>query len=571
MERKIPYLLLFLGLFGLIGLCLLHGGFGISSAESVAGKLSRNLQQEEAWINQFCQTNNWEELIQQADPWTTLQAVPNLETQLRNHHLLIFEQDSLIFWTDDQLTLSPSVWKRLNGRTKPAYFDLASGFYALIPQKTLNNRQAFFSIALIQNYPDLKWLGFRQVPNGFHFSSEKEGQPVKNSDGDSIGTILFEGDYQTSNWGILFLALLLMGCSSLFGSLKEVLKLQLAHLPAMMSFLGTILLFRWLLSFSGLLRTLPGFGPDAPEILGIPLGYGALDSLICLWLMLQFARFFPKKNLVHLPHRHRFWLSSLSYLPLFLGVFLIERFFKILMLEPSLRFDFNIVFTIGGYELLALIITALLLMAFFIFTNRMLEHIVQMDLARYQRLGALFCSLLFAIPLAIVLFPSWDIAAQTLLLALVFTLLLDLFSDSPSRTLTWLFIWLVFFALFASILLYNYQIDRMEKEQYAIAEQLTDIQDPLAQKALGKLAEELDGSPDKIQNQLDSLLYRFPYLYQYYDFEQIEPSEDQLSQSENQTTTSSRFHSFQEDAKAVFPYQIIPPQYDSFILPYFRI
>ncbi len=247
-------------------------------------------------------------------------------------------------------------------------------------------------------------------------------------------------------------------------------------------------------------------------VLSTSLGQLLISSILLLWLMSFFHREFELKKEVYLPKSSQYILSFLNYLTIILGFVILTNLFQSFVVDSDLIFDFDQVFKLNIFGLFAMLSAVFLLFAFFLFTHRMMRTLVHIGLSRNQRLQTLIGALLLMGPILIWTTTSLPLL-QMLLLTMLYILLFDLFVESGPPTLTWMLIWMLFFAAYTAVLLFKFNLDKDQKSRLAYAQALSQPSDSLAYSAFQQILH--DTTPLNLNYLTDK------YLDHYYQLQSV--------------------------------------------------
>ena len=253
------------------------------------------------------------------------------------------------------------------------------------------------------------------------------------------------------------------------------------------------------------------------SVLGTSLGKIFLSSILLLWAMSFFHREFELQKAVQVRSFLGLVLLFFSFLTISLGFLVLTSLFQSFVLDTDIIFNFDNVFQLDIFSLLAMFSSVFLLFAFFLFSHRMMLSMVQIGLDRNQRLKALLPALLVMGP---ILWWSASLPIlQMLLIILIYILLLDLFIESGAPTLTWMLIWILFFAAYSAVALFKFNLDKDQNIRRSYAVALSQTEDEFAERQIQQLLERGKNIHKELSNNL--------YLNKYYDIHSIPLNEAQ--------------------------------------------
>jgi two-component system nitrogen regulation sensor histidine kinase NtrY len=240
----------------------------------------------------------------------------------------------------------------------------------------------------------------------------------------------------------------------------------------------------------------------------ISLGDWLINILLLLWLMTFFHREFKLLQVPHLPRSTAFLVNSMNYGTILTAMVLTTLAFRQLVLNSSIDFNLDNVFDQSLPAILALLGTLLLILAFFLFAHRMARAILATGISPLDRT---ICYA--AVTLLAGLLVGWsgiDLPALIFIpAALAFFALLDLFVDNNDPNLAWLTLWLIVLSSLSTGLLSRFHQVKERQRQYELAQAFSAPRDRVAEFWLQK-------SWEKNQQQMVSEGEQLPYLSSFY-------------------------------------------------------
>jgi len=221
------------------------------------------------------------------------------------------------------------------------------------------------------------------------------------------------------------------------------------------------------------------------------LGDLLLNSVLLLWVMSFFYRFFKVSPYHHLSTVVKYILTTVYYLSMSVGVLMVAGVFKSLVLKTGLVFDFDNIFNLDIYSIIAILGVSFFLLSFFLFSHRIMLSILQSGLTTLERLIPLTVALGLTIPI-ISLFDLNLSLPMLLLVSFMYIEMLDYFSDSSITTMAWIVVWLIGFSLFTSLLLYKYNTDKDWNKRKIIAEKIVAPRDYAVERYLSECLQKLE-------------------------------------------------------------------------------
>ncbi|MCP3931697.1 MAG: hypothetical protein GY705_21655 [Bacteroidetes bacterium] len=503
MSKRQVYLLL-----SVIGFFALAFSFDLIVSKSLnlktyARKIENYISQQEKEINTLLKDKEFIKLLYSSDVSYTSEDLSRLkELYLKSYTIFIYENDSLLSWSNNEILFECEDIDKLDGQDSPAFFKLSNGYYVVIHHSFQEEMDGVriaglipvkYAYSLESEYLSNRFANNRTIPQSVLLEREQTAFPVKSRNGQNLFYLnapdkIKDRSQQTILLFTYILAFLFLAILTNNVALKLVSKYQpwvgaAFLITAVFGIRYLSIAFDFTASFSDLHVFSKTF---KTPVLNSSLGDLVINIILLLWMMVFFHREFKVKSFVHLSGPIRFALTALNYFSIILGILMITNVFKSLVLESGVVFDFDNVFNLNIYSLLAIIGVILLLFALFLFSHRMMLTIVKIGLTKYIRLGALAIAMLVSIPL--ILSAKLDLPLpQLILVAFTYIVLFDLFIDSKAPNLTWLVIWLVIFAAYSSILLFKYNRDKDREIRIHHAKKLTEKRDSLAEKELTNL------------------------------------------------------------------------------------
>lgn len=173
------------------------------------------------------------------------------------------------------------------------------------------------------------------------------------------------------------------------------------------------------------------------------------DALVILLLATFFYQF-------ELKVRYNSWISTgIIYFVLIVSLLSITWWLRQITLYAQVPLSLNRFFNLEGQSLLILQSIAILLVALYLFSHRLMAHIALIGLSKYARLTLLVIAIVFSLP--VLWFLNLEFQPLVIILAVfIYIALFDLFIDSQIPGITWFIIWILLFAIFIATLLYQF-------------------------------------------------------------------------------------------------------------------
>ncbi len=222
-------------------------------------------------------------------------------------------------------------------------------------------------------------------------------------------------------------------------------------------------------------RALELFNPRhfaSSDLMG-SLGDFLINVVLFLWLSVFFHRFFRIKHLRQKELQTKYTLSATIYFVIIAGIFALSSMFKSLALNSGISLEINNVFSLSVYSILGLFGLSVLLMAFFLFSHRIMHLFVSMEMKGESKFIFLFAAV--GIFTLLNLTNAFDVVYLILLFFSVgYILLFELFIKAKELTLTWVTVWLIIMASLSSFLLFSFNKQRNINYQKIYASKLAE-------------------------------------------------------------------------------------------------
>ena len=541
--------------------------------ESYAQKIEGYLQEEEKKVEDFFENKSFiRRQLRKTEP-ASFSQIENDFLYLQDYSselftICIYRKDSLVFWTNNYAQPYFEQVNKASPTREHQMIKLRNGNYEMIRQKFIDAKMGPYTmVALIpikytyeldSKYLEHKFAVDPLIPNQIKVSHEESDFVIHTRSGQGLAYLSSKEeliDLFHLQWLLFFFFLAFLTLGVFLNDFARRLvkeRNQLQGAAFLIAGLFGIRLLTILLDFSGHFSALPLFAKNFDTSLSSSLGDLLINIVLLLWIMLFFYREFKIRSYDHLPRRGKFWLTSLNYLSILIGILLITSVFKTLVFNTTISFDFDNVFNLDRYSLIAIIGVILLLMALYLFSHRMMSTIVRIGLKRYTRMAALGIALVASIPL-LLFFDLLLPATYILLIAFVFIQIFDLFIDSKVITFTWLVIWLVILSGFPAILLFKYNAYRDRTVRLSYAKELSNLRDHAAESAFvwlkdrikddnfirGEFAKPFPFRVDegKIKRQIDKYYTHDNYLFYNYNYQVSAFNKYQQAAIKNQEET----------------------------------
>ncbi|MCU0347655.1 MAG: hypothetical protein MUC59_12010, partial [Saprospiraceae bacterium] len=448
------------------------------------------------------------------------------------YNIRLYLKDSLVYWLNNRAYLSPEqAAELLKQQDGNRLLRLPNGYFELI-KKSLNNEVTALAMipikrefSRISDYLKSEFLTDDfPIPPDVFLKESGDKFAIKNMDGKELAWLDATGPAKDRINLLLVFFIYVLGFISI-GVLINDLAVMLVnrYMPWVGAafVLASVVFIRYLtiqFGFSQHFATFQTFSKvfTDPILEGVnSLGELLINIILLVWMMVFFNREFQVKEFSHPSLVVRFGLTALNFFSVNLAMLMVCSIFKSIILDSSIVFDFENVFNLNSQSVLAMVGVVLLLLAFFLFSHRMMQAIFKVGLPKYGRLAAVMVSLVASIP--VVVYGDLQLpVAYFLLAALSYLIVFEFFVEERSLSLQWLVVWLMMFSCLTALLLYKYNNDKDYVRREAYAKSLTTYQDKDAEEAILQIGELLLS---------DSSLYMWSLLTNYYKDELIPKDE----------------------------------------------
>ncbi len=455
-----------------------------------------------------------------------------LELSKKPYNIRLYKNDSLVYWLNNRAYLSPEQAKELIQQPEDKrLLRLRNGYFELIKQKLNEEVIALGMIPIKREYTRKSEFLKNEfitddfpVPSDVFLKESGDRFAIHTMDGKAIAWLDATGPAKDRvNLQFVFFIYLLgfIFVGVLINDLAVLLVNRFQPWVGAAFVLAAVVFVRYLtiqFGFSQHFATFQTFSKvfTEPILEGVnSLGELLINVILLVWMMVFFNREFQVKEFHHPSLAVRFGLTALNFFSVNLAMLMVCSIFKSIILDSSIVFDFENVFNLNSQSVLAMIGVVLLLLAFFLFSHRMMQAIFKVGLSKNWRLGAVLVSLVASIP--VVVYGDLQLpVAYFLTAALAYLIVFELFVEEQVLSLQWLVGWLMMFSCLTAMLLYKYNSDKdyVRREDYAIA--LASYQDDQAESALIEMGNLLVS---------DSSLLMWNMLNDYYGNDYIQKDE----------------------------------------------
>ena len=520
-----------------------------------AGQLSNYYQQQEEKLAPLlAETQYWEEVFEKTQ---RLYALPGeadiafVQNWSRESIIwMVFRDSTPVFWTDNDIILPPALLRELHQSDGRRAVRLNAGFYVLNSRRLDIAGQAVLVIGAVPvkyEYPvEGPFLkeGFagdaRELPNSLIVDGEGTAA-VAAPDGSPLFYLSGDTDMIDKHWHNAALALFLLAYLCLLLALNKVANyIARKYHPIMGAGLIVIMVFllRLVSEWWGFTRIFSDtfFFQDISNtfIFKQTLGEFFLSSIILLWLMVFFHREFRLDLQPRLSGRWPAVFTLTTYCLGIISLLTVMRLFQSLVMESDLIFDFEFIFGLDFRTILALVSGLIVSMAIFLFNHRLFQTTSRLGLSRTARTLTALASMAIVWPLALLIGLKLSLPL-VFLITLIYVLALDKTVDQSSLSVLITVLWLLFFAIYTSFIIFNFrqQQDFNTKVRYAqiltnprdsiLEDRMANLKADLQRTLLPVLTQTVADTALRSRDSLSALVEQYfsaePYLFQHYQFE----------------------------------------------------
>lgn len=369
----------------------------VADFEQTLRKKESRLNEEMLNLAKRAEKENYNQLfIQKPDYYNALLENEGLA-------LLIYENDTLKFWSDNSIAVENWV-KEVCLDTKMA--KLRNGWFEVMkPQTNASTTKTVVGLILIKNeYPYQNKYLTNEFQKDFALPAETKlitnnpntTNQVKNSDNE----YLFSFEFNTANNSIDLRSYLSLLCN-LIGIFFFVLFLKrvcfsyqekLGKNYSILLFISVIIVLRYLTIKFSIPENFYDFELFSPKVYAdaSSVWLTSLGDLLINMVLLFYITFFVVSEsilnnlLLRLKSANKFVLSLIFFLAYFWFSWIITTLFSGLIKNSNIPFSINNLFSLNLFSFVALIIIGLLLIIYFLFADKMVSVLKQFQLPNKQ-------------------------------------------------------------------------------------------------------------------------------------------------------------------------------------------
>ncbi len=413
----------------------------------------------------------------------------------KDYNICLYRNDELIFWTNNRAFLpldSVEMIQRMPQKSR--FVELENGYYEVRKNLLKDGKHYdYYAVALIpvrnnfaleSEYLINRFTGHNNIPKAVDITSKVTDFPIQTKEGKTLTYLYAKNDFKDTSQQKLLLIFYLLAFITIGVLLNDIaVTIVQKYKPWIgAAFLvSTVFLLRgvsMVLNFKSGFSDLNIFTESfTTPVLQSSLGDLLINIVILLWLMVFFHREFQVRNFDNISKPSRWFLTTLNYFSILLGMLMVASVFRSLILHSGIKFDFDNVFNLNIYSLFAVIGIVLLVFAHFLFSHRMVLTNVKAGLPVEQRLVCLTVAMIISLPII----DINDLGINYFVFipaGLFYIVLFDMFKDSGLPNLTWVIFWLVLLAFYSALLLFKYNNEKDLTQRINYAEKLSTREDP---------------------------------------------------------------------------------------------
>ena len=490
--------------------------------QQYASIIEKHLHENEEEVKNFFEEKGF--IARQLANKSTLEDFTKIESLYKKDYTIcIYQKDSLAFWTNNDITPNRFLLDGENANLNSNYFKLSNGHYEVLKKSFSQPGSGKYTIfgfipikyeyELESSYLENIFKSDKNIPKQISISEKPSSVGIKNRSGKTLAYLSARTSQVQNPIKQQFLFLLYAFSFIFLANLVNIFAKNISlSRPPWMGFallVATIFGLRFFtmqINFTGKFTELSFFEQNFhSSYLGNSLGDLVINIILLFWIMVFFYTEFRIRPAKKLSDFQRFGLTTLNYFSIILGILMISNVFQQLVFNTEITFDFDHIFSLNKNSFIAIMASLLLLVALFLFSQRIMETILKLGLKKVFRIGALGLASLMAIP--IIINSNFNLpVAEMIIIGCMFNLIFDIYVDNNRPNFIWLVIWLVVFAMIPSILLFKYNNDMDYRRRLKYADKLSELKDKLAEESLDEVKRDI-----RSDQELKELLKPFPF------------------------------------------------------------
>ena len=466
--------------------------FTVTAFESVLHDKEKRLNEEMLMLAKRAETQNYDQLFVQKP------AYYNSLLEREGLALLIYENDTLKFWSDNSIAVENWIKEVcLDSRTAK----LLNGWFEVVHPKTNSTTtKTIVGLVLIKNeYPYQNKYLVNEFQKDFSVPAETRlitdnpdaSNGVKNINNEYLFSLQFDPSNNSISFSSYVAALLnVLGFLLFVIFLKDrcmLLQSRIGKNYSVLLFAALLIAIRYItirFSFPECFYTFDLFGPkifaDASSVWLTSLGDLLINVVLLFYISyLLFSEFEFDAILRRLRNWNKLLVTFCIFLAYFWFSWLITKLFSGLIQNSNIPFGINNLFSLNEYSYVGIIIFGLLLFTYFLFADKMVLVLKKFGLSNAQYAG------IFIIATAIHILLSQFIGILDLIIILWPFVLVLCIALIKRRETVYPFSGIVFlvflFSLYSVHILVKHTEAKEHESRKIYAERLAAEQDPVAE------------------------------------------------------------------------------------------
>lgn len=434
--------------------------------EQFASLIERDVHTREAEVASL-----WESVTAaNVETWRSALSLSTLAN--RKYTLLQYDNDKLVFWSNNDAMTTPDSSERICHLNNGVYYvkkkDLGASkcLLALFPIKYEYNID--FEFRTRQPYVENHFVASDIIPTSLKIKNASyEGIPIKNLEYEDCCTFEKAACMTLSNavqyrLCIAFLISFLL-LSILISSLTRKFIENERPGIAILFFILSVVGIKWLtvvLDFNTKLQALPLFEASLPNTSFFDRSPGAMliNILLMLWIIIFYYKNIDHIQAAHLSKPKRIGLAAILYVVIIIGILMLIDTHRAVMLSPRIKFDFDNFYYFEVASALTVMSVLMMWFALFLFNFKISGNIIALQLNKIERI-AITIMLLSGLGILLYFRNPFNISIMGILMVCgIYLPLMDRFYETKERTsFSWFLSWLFMFGITSTILFYNYK------------------------------------------------------------------------------------------------------------------
>ncbi len=465
--------------------------FTINSFESTLHLKEKRLNEEMSSLAKQASTKNYNQLfIEQPAYYNDLMEREGLA-------LLIYENDTLKFWSDNSIAVENWV-KEVCLDTKMA--KLHNGWFEVMrPHTNATTTKTIVGLILLKNvYPYQNKYLINEFQKDFDISADtkliidhpESTTKIKNSDGEYLFSLVFNPSSYTTSTSYVSVLLNILACILILIFFRRVFastEKRIGKHISVLLFVVSIVSLRLITIIFSLPESFYGFELFSPKVFADAnsIWLTSLGDLLINVVLLFYLSFYVlnelsfKSILILLNNRKKLILSFVLFLSFFCFSWLITELFTGLINNSNIPFSINNLFSLNSYSYVGIVIIGLLLFVYFLFADKIVDvlKLLDLDIKAYVIVfvitGIIYASVSQ-------LLGSFDLLVFFLPFILIFSI--NIFKRSQTAYSFSGIVFLVFiFSLYAVHVFIKHSGIKEKETRKIYAEKLAAEQDPVAE------------------------------------------------------------------------------------------